>query len=207
MSLLDQIVVPRLRRYWVRMALRRVHYADRADKLNRLYRLENPWRMDSAREQARFAWTNELIAAHLAPLETILEVGCAEGHQSQYLSRICRQLYGIDVSRRAVRRAERRCPAGKFAVGDPLGAWPSQAPAKVDLVTACEVLYYVKDVPAFLARLSELGRACLVTYYQGQAAALDTQFAAMSDCRRDRFCFDGMEWHAVWWPTDGSQGS
>jgi hypothetical protein len=153
MSLLDQIVVPRLRRYWVRMALRRVHYADRADKLNRLYRVENAWRMDSAREQARFAWTNELIAAHLAPLETILEVGCAEGHQSQYLSRVCRQLYGIDVSRRAVRRAERRCPSGKFAAADPLGAWPAQMPAKVDLVAACEVIYYVKDIPAISCAL------------------------------------------------------
>ncbi|HEU0215511.1 MAG TPA: SAM-dependent methyltransferase [Stellaceae bacterium] len=207
MSLLDQFVVPRLRRYWVRMALRRVHYADRADKLNRLYCVEDPWRMDSAREQARFAWTNELIATHLSPLDSVLEVGCAEGHQSQYLSRVCRQLYGVDVSRRAVRRAERRCPAGTFAVADPLGVWPVQMPVKVDLVTACEVLYYVTDIAPFLARLSELGRTCLVTYYQGQAPALDPQFAAMSHCRRDRFCFDGMEWHAVWWPTDGSQGS
>jgi hypothetical protein len=74
-------------------------------------------------------------------------------------------------------------------------------PARVDLVTACEVIYYVKNVPAFLARLSELGRACLVTYYQGEAPALDPQFAALNDCRRERFCFDGMEWHAVWWST------
>jgi trans-aconitate methyltransferase len=199
MSLLDQIVVPRLRRYWVRMALRRVHYADRADKLNRLYCVENPWRMDSAREQARFAWTNELIAKHLSSLDTILEIGCAEGHQSQYLSRVCRQLYGVDVSRRAVRRAKRRCPSGKFAVADPLGVWPAQMPAKVDLVAACEVIYYVKDIPAFLTRLSDLGRACLVTYYGGEAPALDPYFAAMDDCRRERFAFENIEWNAVWW--------
>ncbi|HWB49565.1 MAG TPA: class I SAM-dependent methyltransferase [Stellaceae bacterium] len=199
MSTLDQLIMPRLRDYWIRLALRRVHYADRSDKLNRLYCVEDPWRMGSAREQARFAWTNRLIAEHLPPLETILEIGCGEGHQSQYLAHACRQLYGIDVSRRAVRRAERRCPAGKFAVGDPQSAPLAHMPAEVDLVTACEVIYYAKDVPAFLDRLSRLGRACLVTYYGGQAPALEPYFAVVDHCRQDRFRFGEVEWNAVWW--------
>ena len=41
MTLIDQLLAPRLRDYWVRsLALRRVHYADRADKLDMLYRVE-----------------------------------------------------------------------------------------------------------------------------------------------------------------------
>ena len=63
-----------------------------------------------------------------------------------------------------------------------------------DLVVACEVLYYVKDIPRFLDRLSRLGRACLVTYYQGQAPVLDSHFASLPDCRRDQFRFDDTEW-------------
>jgi SAM-dependent methyltransferase len=199
MTILDHLVVPRLRDYWVRLALRRVHYADRADKLDLLYAVEDPWRMDSAKEQARFAWTNRLIETEFGRPSTILEIGCGEGHQSQYLARICDQLYGVDVSARAVRRAQRRYPSGKFAAGDPFSFHLAGMIAPVDLVVACEVIYYVKDVSAFLARLSALGRACLVTYYQGQASTLEPYFAALADCRRDRFQFDGAEWNAVWW--------
>jgi SAM-dependent methyltransferase len=198
-SVVEQIVMPRLRDFWVRLALRRVHYADRADKLDRLYRVEDPWHMDSAKEQARFAWTNRLIAAQFAPLGSILEIGCGEGHQSQHLARVCDRLYGIDVSARAVRRAARRCQAATFAAGDPFSFRLADMPTKVDLVVACEVLYYVKDVPGFLARLSMLGRACLVTYYHGQAAVLAPHLAGLSDCRRDHFSFEDTEWHAVWW--------
>src|SRR5580700_10350985 len=100
--------------------------------------------MRSAREQARFEWTNQVIGDHLAPLGTILEVGCGEGHQSQYLARQSGELYGIDVSARAVDRARQRCPAGNFAVGDPF-TLGSAMPDRYDLVAACEVLYYVKD--------------------------------------------------------------
>ena len=95
-SIADQLRVSRLRGFWVRWALRGVHYADRAGKLNLLYRVEDPWQMQSAREQARFGWTNQIIEANLAPVGTILEIGCGEGHQSQYLARACGQLYGIE---------------------------------------------------------------------------------------------------------------
>jgi SAM-dependent methyltransferase len=199
MTILDHLVVPRLRDYWVRLALRRVHYADRADKLDLLYAIEDPWRLGSAKEQARFAWTNRLIEAEFGRPSTILEIGCGEGHQSQHLSRICDQLYGVDVSARAVKRAARRCPSGKFVAGDPFAFRLAGMPEPVDLVAACEVIYYVKDVPAFLARLSALGRACLVTYYQGQAPTLEPYLAALPDCRRERFRFDDTEWNAVWW--------
>jgi SAM-dependent methyltransferase len=202
MTIFDQIVVPRLRDYWLRLALRRVHYADRADKLDLLYAVEDPWRMGSAKEQARFAWTNRLIEAEFGRPSTILEIGCGEGHQSQYLARVCGQLYGVDVSARAVRRAARRCASGKFAAGDPFAFRLAEMPAPVDLVVACEVIYYVKDVRAFLARLSALGGACLVTYYRGQAPTLEPYFAALADCRREPFQFDGTEWNAVWWRND-----
>jgi len=207
MTLLDQFLVPRLRDYWMRLALRRVHYADRADKLDLLYRVENPWHMDTAQEQARFDWTNRIISTHLAPLDTILEIGCGEGHQSQHLSRMCDRLYGIDVSARAVRRARRRCPDACFAAGDPFTfRFDDPPPPALDLVVACEVLYYVKDVPRFLDRLSRLGRACLVTYYQGQALALAPHFAELPACGRDRFRFGDVEWHAVWWHNRGRDG-
>jgi SAM-dependent methyltransferase len=199
MTSLVPSLAPRLRDFWVRLALRHVHYADRADKLNRLYRIEDPWQMGSAKEQARFAWTNRLIAAQFGSPDTVLEIGCGEGHQSHHLSQICRRLYGIDVSARAVRRAQKRCPRATFAVGDPFTFSLFEMPATVDLVVACEVLYYVKDVPRFLERLSELGRTCLVTCYAGQADELEPHLARLTPAGSDRFCSDGVEWRAVWW--------
>jgi SAM-dependent methyltransferase len=205
MTLLDQLLPPRFRDYWMRLALRRVHYADRADKLDRLYRVENPWHMDSAQEQARFVWTNELISKHFAPVDTLLEIGCGEGHQSQYLSQVCRRHYGIDVSARAVRRARRRLPDATFAIGDPFNPGLSDMPPVVDLVVACEMLYYVKDIPRFLERISEIGRACLVTYYQGQAPVLEPYLTALPDGRHESFRFGEVEWHAWWWRNPNTQ--
>lgn len=199
MTLLDQHVLPRLRDYWLRLALRRVHYADRADRLDRLYCIEDPWHMGSAKEQARFTWTNALIAACFGRPHSLLEIGCGEGHQSRHLATLCGQLYGLDVSARAVKRARRRCPDGRFAAGDPFVFGFADAPAVFDLAAACEMIYYVKDVPRFIARLSELGRACLVTYYDGQAPALDPYFANLPETGRDSFRHDGVLWHAVWW--------
>jgi SAM-dependent methyltransferase len=203
MTLLDQILAPRLRDYWMRLALRRVHYTDRAGMLDLLYALENPWRLDTAKEQARFAWTSGLIATHLSPLDTILEIGCGEGHQSQHLARLCGRLYGIDVSARAVRRARRRCRQASFDVGDPYTFSFADMPAPVDLVVACEVLYYVRDIPRFVERMSQLGKACLVTYHGGQAETLDPQFAAVGNCQRERFRFGDTEWNALWWRNRG----
>jgi len=204
MSLLDPFHAPLLRDCWVRWGLRRVHYADRARKLDLLYRAENPWRMDSAQEQARFAWTNEVIATRLPRPEVLLEIGCGEGHQSQHLTRICGQLYGIDISPRAVQRARRRCVEATFATGD-LFTFPfSDMPPVVDLVTACEVVYYVKDTARFIERMSALGQACLVTYYEGHARMLDRHFAHLPGCERDRFNFGDVEWIAVWW-RNGNQ--
>jgi SAM-dependent methyltransferase len=203
-SLIDPSRAPRLRDFWMKLALRGVHYADRARKLDFLYRVEDPWQMRSAREQARFGWTNEVIARHLAPLDTILEIGCGEGHQSQYLARQCRQLYGIDVSARAIGRARQRCRTAKFAVGELFSFAFDTMPAEADLVVACEMLYYVRDIPRFLARISRLGRACLVTYYRGQAARLDPHLAALDGCGRAEFRFEGTEWVAVWWRNRGT---
>jgi SAM-dependent methyltransferase len=202
MSLLDQFHAPLLRDCWVRWGLHRVHYADRTRKLDLLYRVENPWRMDSAQEQARFAWTNGVIATRLPRPETLLEIGCGEGHQSQYLTRVCRRLYGTDISSRAVRRARQRCPDAAFATGDPFAFRFVDMPPVVDLVAACEVVYYVKDTARFIERMSTLGRACLATYYEGHAQVLDRHFVNLPGCERERFRFGDVGWIAVWWRNE-----
>ena len=70
------------------------------------------------REQSRFIQTNALIEARIGRVETILELGSGEGHQSEHLSRLCRRLDGVDVSARAVQRAQEKLPNCRFGVGE-----------------------------------------------------------------------------------------
>src|SRR3954449_9762847 len=98
----------RIRRLWSRLILRRVHFADRHELLDSLYRMHDPWGMTHPRERFRFEETNRLISSAYGSPHSILEIGCGEGHQSEYLARICKQLVGLDVSARAVARAKAR---------------------------------------------------------------------------------------------------
>jgi SAM-dependent methyltransferase len=162
--------------------------------------MEDPWGLDSACERSRFQWTNDLITRYLPPIGSILEVGCGEGHQSVYLSQVCRSLYGIDVSKRAIRRASYRCPQAKFAVGDPFDFSFSPLYEPIfDLVIACEVIYYCKDVTATLRRLGVLGRVCLVTYDDSQVDRLDPYIAALGCSQSDAFRCGDDGWIARWW--------
>lgn len=162
---------PRLAlRLWRRMILPKVRANDNHSALNHLYAMEDPWQMSSGKEQSRFIQTNELISRHFGHLERILEIGCGEGHQSEYLARLCERLDGLDVSARAVARAKTRLPSARFSVGEvgeiPWGIGPEE---KYDLVVACEVLYYLSDVPKAIESMSRVGKACLVTFFAPSA--------------------------------------
>jgi len=194
------------RAIWKRLTLRKLGFGDRHGALDRLYRISDPWDMGSSKEQFRFAETNALIERELGRVGSILEVGCGEGHQSVHLARVAERLVGIDVSRRAVERARARCPGQTFEVGDVYGVAASAAEGAFDLVVACEVLYYMKDVAAALAAMRRLGRSVLVTYYQGQeAAALRPILDAIPDGVDSRFAFESTVWHARLW-RDGGAG-
>jgi len=63
------------------------------------------------------------------------------------------------------------CQAATSRVGDIVR--PFDWLEEVDLVVACEVLYYVKDIRKFLYRMPDLGRACLITYHASRRAHLN----------------------------------
>lgn len=154
-----------MRKAWRRIAARNLTASDNHEQLDRLYAMPDPWHMASAGEQYRFAMTNALITSRLCRVGTILELGCGEGHQSLHLVSLCDQLYGLDVSARAVSRARERVPKAIFETGTlPTVPW-RPAGGQFDLVVACEVLYYMSDAAGAVRRMSELGRACLVTFF------------------------------------------
>lgn len=128
----------------VKYALRGVGGNDNHERLELAYRVEDPWNMDSAMERSRFEATNRVIEQAFGRVGSVLEIGCGEGHQTQHLARISDEQYGLDVSPAAIERARLRLATGAFRRRRPV---PSSRGAswrhRFDLVTACEVLYYL----------------------------------------------------------------
>jgi len=181
---------------------RAVDFKDNHAAFRTAYLMTDPYNLKSAQAAYRFAATNRIIGELFGPLDRVLEIGCAEGYQSQHLKRLCAHLHGIDVSPKAVARAKTRCPAGHFSAEDLFSIR-----GRFDLVVAAEVLYYVQDIPAFLDRMTELGSACLVTYYQPYADRLDPYFARIPGARREMLQFKDVRWSAVWWTAADAIGA
>ncbi|MGB2788130.1 MAG: hypothetical protein WBC13_02245, partial [Dokdonella sp.] len=76
------------------------------------------------------------------------------------------------------------------------------AGARVDLVTACEVLYYLSDVEATLKRMSELGRNCLVTIFAPAARRVGPHLERIPGLKKDWVWYGGTVWLVCWWRNE-----
>jgi SAM-dependent methyltransferase len=193
----------RFRKYWRRINLRNIGRRDAHLRLELLYRLNDPWKMESELEQFRFRETNRIVQRELvdpaARVGSILEIGSGEGHQSEHLMRLCDKLTGIEISPTAVARARKRLPGAEFESGDVTAQpWSRQAD-RFDIVTGFEMLYYVKDVDAILATMSTLGRACAVSYYGGEAPKMDPFLEKVPGAKREVIEFQGVQWTVICW--------
>lgn len=191
-----------IRRSWMKYAMMGVAGADAYDRLDRAYALEDPWNMGSELENARFSWTNQIIQSQFGAMDSILEVGCGEGHQTVHLQRLCGSMHGVDVSARAIEHARARLPGARFAVADIHNQPWRVDGGSYDLVTACEVLYYVSDIGGTLDRMSRLGKHCLVTVYAPAVPRVWPLIQERIADRRDWFCHGHTVWIAGWWSND-----
>lgn len=175
-------------------------YRDELARFNRLYLVRDPWSLAQRESELfRFVQTNQFIRDNFGHLESLLEIGCGEGIQSSHLKEVCSRLYAVDVSLRAVRRARRLCPRGIFDVGDMYHLPQTIPPQRFDVVTAFEVLYYMADIPRALSRLSELGRACVVSYYDGAREVLDMHVGKMPGVQFAIISCDDVSWTIARW--------
>ena len=188
---------------WRRNALRSIGPNDNHRGLDKLYTLPDPWNMDSPREQGRFAWTNRVLHECAGRVGTILELGSGEGHQSQYLSELCDRLDGVDVSERAVVRAQARLPHCRFGVGDVSRLpWSRDSGQKYDLIVACEVLYYLSDIGSAVRDMSRLGDRCFVSFFAQYAKTVAPHLAGLPRARCGWFCHDDCTWLWIYWTPD-----
>lgn len=190
------------KRIWKRLLLRGVHYADRHVSLNNLYLFRNPWDLASAREIERYRETNRIILQEFGVVTNLLEIGCGEGYQSLFLRDVCVSLHGLDVSRRAVHRARRKVPNSHFDVGsilDPSLLKSVSQFGNFDLVTAFEVLYYVKSPVAFVQQMASLGNAGIISYHRPQSWRLDNALSVIRFSGRTNLIIRDSEWTLAWW--------
>lgn len=190
------------RRLWMKYALRGVGGNDNNDRLDLAYRMPDPWNMESALEQARFEATNQVIERAFGRVGSLLEIGCGEGHQTEYFARLSDEQYGIDVSPQAIKRAGIRLPQAHFAAAD-LSAQPwGEQHYRFDLVTACEVLYYLSDPAATLQRMRHLGRNGLVTLFAPACGRIGPHLEKMPGLHKDWIFHGGTSWLIGWWRDD-----
>jgi hypothetical protein len=188
-----------LRDLFVRATLRNVHYKDNHARIRALYSTTDPWNLASEKEGFRFHATNEAILEYIGRVDSVLEIGSGEGHQSLALMKVTKSLTGIDISAQAVNRAKERCPSAIFFASDTLDCARLPSNQRYTLATACEVLYYVKDVPTLLIELESLADWCLVTYYIRHAAKLDPLFLGIPDVKSRTFCYEDTTWKLHCW--------
>jgi 2-polyprenyl-3-methyl-5-hydroxy-6-metoxy-1,4-benzoquinol methylase len=194
------------RETWKRIILRRLQFRDKHRRLELLYKIEDPWRMNSEKEQFRFLETNRFLRAQVAKVDALLEVGCGEGHQTEAFQSVAKRVFGVDVSESAIKRAIRRCPQSTFLACDiarserPTG-WPS-----FDVVTACEVLYYMSNIRRAISAMESCGNAMLVTYVDDHRGKLDPIILSKPNVVSTGIAFGDTRWTAAFWRT-GSPSS
>ncbi len=187
------------RRLWMKYALRGVGGSDNHARLDLAYAVADPWNMESPLERARFEQTNAVIERAFGPVGSVLELGCGEGHQTAWLARLSREQYGVDVSAQAIERARVRLPSAQFAATDIFGQPWGDAPGRFDLVTACEVLYYLSDPAATIARMRQLAPRGLVTIFAPACGRVGPHLEAVPGLRKDWIFHGGTAWLVGWW--------
>jgi len=192
-----------LKKRWLKWQLKRLHKGD-AQAMARVYRVRDPWGLDVPSEHMRFKETSRMIRDRMGShFDSILEIGSGEGLQTKYLAPLADRILGIDPSPHAVKRAEiLNVPNATFEVGDLLNSPASAKDRVFDLVTACEVIYYLEDCQLEQAfqNLNRLGRMCVVTYYQGMYARLDP-FFKNKPVKMEALQTESGQWRFIWWPS------
>ena len=187
------------RRLWMKYALRGVGGSDNAGRLDLAYTVEDPWNMASELERARFEATNAVIARAFGRVGSVLELGCGEGHQTGYFARLSDMQYGVDVSPQAIQRARIRLPQAQFAATDIFGQpWGDQR-HRFDLVTACEVLYYLSEPDKTIAQMRHLARSGLVTFFAPACGRVGPHLDAVPGLHKDWIHHGSTAWLIGWW--------
>jgi 2-polyprenyl-3-methyl-5-hydroxy-6-metoxy-1,4-benzoquinol methylase len=127
-----------------------------------------PWDHESAevvRQMKQRTFAPVLDAARVAPGDRVLDVGCATGDFVSLAAQRGLQVYGVDLNRAAIERAQLAVPQGRFHVGV-LGDEPFEG-EQFDAIVMIDFIEHVRDAEAELRfaarRLAPGGRIVMST--------------------------------------------
>ena len=120
-------------------------------------------------------------------------------HIAIRLARLSHEQYGLDVSPAAIERARVRLPQAHFAAVDLFQQPWGEERHRFDLVTACEVLYYLSDPAATVARMRHLGRCGLVTFFAPACGRVGPHVEAIPGLQKTWIHHGGTAWLIGWW--------
>lgn len=193
------------RKVWFRYSMRGAGANDPFKQLDTLYRIRDPWNIDSKGELPRLTGTNDAFRAAFGHVGSLLEVGSGEGVQSAHLATLCDTLTGIDVVPRALRRARKRLPGVTFFEGQLKDQPWAGEKGRFDAVVAAEVLNYMADPRGFIDMITALARkGCLITYFSNNEPKLGPIVRAIPSVRLSSVAYgDALEKTSViaWWPS------
>ncbi len=185
-----------------RILLRKTAFNGAYNKLSMLYNIEDPWNLSSEGEAHRFTETERMLKDITPHFGSILELGSGEGHQSTHLLDLADSYHGIELSPKAVARARQRCPEATFSIGRAEQAGALTNNARFDLITACEVLYYLPNAEATLADLTGRTRYLFVSNYLTRAEVLRPLFQGPGWQTLPNITYGDTLWECALWSRD-----
>jgi SAM-dependent methyltransferase len=120
-------------------------YSAKKDDFEKVFEKGDPWNLQSGIEQLRYKFTIDKIKKELNPKSNeILELGCAEGNFSEYLSKDGFYVESVDISERAIENAKaKNIKNVKFLCCDMMDYIAKNYLQKYNAVLLLECLYYL----------------------------------------------------------------
>lgn len=184
-------------------------YANDAAALERLFRERpDPWDfLTEPYEQARLARLGAIVQR--VPHAAVLEIGCAEGVFTAWLTTVAKHVVALDVSPTACVRARAHAPQATV-LAQSLGSYAPDT--MFDLVVCAETLYYMRDPAAAIASMRRLGAYVLVSYTRHERQRLDPVVAGLPTLVDEEFVYVVRKFppkkrgcrFLVWGPPDGA---
>jgi peptidoglycan/xylan/chitin deacetylase (PgdA/CDA1 family)/SAM-dependent methyltransferase len=117
----------------------------------------DPWKYTSDYERVKYEQTLELLPHK--QYDNALEIGCAEGHFTQMLAPLVRDLVAADISEIALSRASARCAEFENITYVQLDLTKDPLQGPFELIVCSELLYYVGDQQALAAVIQKIASA------------------------------------------------
>jgi len=125
--------------------------ASTLNEWDRVFALPDPWAYESDYEAEKYAQTLAFVPAGI--VADALEIACAEGHFTVHLAPRVGRLTAVDISGRALARAQVRCAGHGNITFETLDLNEADIPGPFDLIVCSEVLYYVRDLSGVVSRI------------------------------------------------------